>query len=84
MGKVKRFGYILFGAGVALLGEHIVSYGVSFDMILQDHGLYGLIMIVVSFIILAKRRGEDANMAKRLASGMHQHQSTNPARSDAQ
>ena len=41
-------------------------------------------MIVVSFIILAKRRGEDANMAKRLASGMHQHQSTNPARSDAQ
>jgi len=52
--KVKRFGYFLFGAGVALLGEHIVSYGVSFDMILQNHGLYGLIMIVIAFILLAK------------------------------
>jgi len=54
MDKVKRFGYVLFGAGVALLGEHIVSYGVSFDMVLQNHGLYGLIMIAIAFILLAK------------------------------
>jgi len=56
MSKLKRFGYVLFGAGAALLGEHIISYGVSWDMILDCHGLLGFASITISFIILAKRR----------------------------
>jgi len=56
IGKVKRFGYVLFGAGVALLGEKLVNYGASFTYPpYLDHGLYGLIMIAISFIMLAKR-----------------------------
>jgi len=26
MSKLKRFGYVLFGAGVALFGEKIINY----------------------------------------------------------
>lgn len=48
---------ILFGAGVGLLGEHIVNYGCSFSWPpIYDHGLYGLIAIVISFLLLAKRQ----------------------------
>jgi len=55
MNKVKRFGYVLFGAGVALLGEKIVNYGASVTYPpYLDHGLYGLIMVAISFIMLAK------------------------------
>jgi len=58
MSKLERFGYVLFGAGVALLGEKIVNYGASFTYPpYLDHGLYGLIMIAISFLVLA--RGED-------------------------
>jgi len=54
--KVKSFGYVLFGAGVALLGEKLVNYGASFTYPpYLDHGLYGLVMVVISFIILARR-----------------------------
>lgn len=56
IGKVKRFGYVLFGAGVALLGEKIVNYGASFTYPpYLGHGLYGLVMVVISFIIFARR-----------------------------
>jgi len=62
MDKVKRFGYVLFGAGVALLGEKIVNYGASltYPPNLLDHGLYGLIMITISFLILIKPARSDA------------------------
>lgn len=52
--RLCRAGLLLMGAGVALLIEHIVSYGVSWDCILECHGLYGLIMIIISFFILKK------------------------------
>jgi len=56
IGKVKRFGYALFGAGVALLGEKVVNYRASYTYPpYLDHGLYGLIMIAISVIILARR-----------------------------
>jgi len=59
--RVKRFGYVLFGAGVALLGEKIVNYGASFTYPpYLDHGLYGLIMVAISFIMLVKRNGGGA------------------------
>lgn len=56
MNRRKALGMILFGAGVALLGEHIYYWGCSFSWPpIWDHGLYGLICIVISFILLAKR-----------------------------
>jgi len=59
--KLERLGLILFGAGVALLTEHIINFGASFTYPpYLDHGLYGLIMIIISFIILARRSGDDA------------------------
>jgi len=69
--KVKRFGYVLFGAGVALLGEKIVNYGASLTYPpYLDHGLYGLIMIAISFLVLARREnGEDAR-ARTKAGGV--------------
>jgi hypothetical protein len=52
----RRFAYILFGAGAALLGEKLVDYGFSLTYPpLADHGLYGLIMIIISFLILVKK-----------------------------
>jgi len=54
--KLGRLGLILFGAGVALLGEHIYYWGCSFSMPpWTDHGFYGLILIVMSVILLAKK-----------------------------
>jgi len=57
MGRVKRFGYILFGAGVALLGEHIITYGYTEGELL-GHETYGLIAIIISFILLARTKNE--------------------------
>jgi len=67
--KVKRFGYVLFGAGVALLAEKIVNYGASFTYPpILDHGIYGLIMIIISFILLARREsGEGAGARASLS-----------------
>jgi len=54
--KVKRFGYVVFGAGVALLGEKIINYGASYTYPPYiDHGLYGLCCIIISFVLLARR-----------------------------
>lgn len=55
MNKREALGMILFGIGVALLGEHIIVHGCSFSYPpWADHGLYGLISIIISFFLLAK------------------------------
>jgi len=48
---LKRLGYVLFGAGTALLGEHIILYGFT-EWELFGHETYGLIMILLAFILL--------------------------------
>lgn len=54
LNKIKRFGYILFGAGAALLGEHIVTYGYT-EWEIFGHETVGLIAILISFVLLARR-----------------------------
>jgi len=69
--RVKRFGYVLFGAGVALLGEKIVDYGASLTYPpYLDHGLYGLIMIAISFFVLARRESHEDVGARIKAGGI--------------
>ena len=84
MDRVKRFGYVLFGAGTALLGEKLINCGASLTYPpYLDHGLYGLIMIAISFIVLAGRE-DDEDARARPSQYKRPHQSTNPAGSDAQ
>ena len=52
--KVKIFGYMLLGAGMALLGEHVINYGYT-EWELFGHETYGLIAIIIAFIILLKK-----------------------------
>jgi len=55
LSEESRGALLLLGAGIALLVEHVVTYGVSWDCIIECHGLYGLIMIILSFIILRRK-----------------------------
>lgn len=50
-GQVRRFAYVLFGAGVALLGEHLVAYG-ELEWSLLCHGTYGIVAIVAALVLL--------------------------------
>lgn len=51
--QIRRIGYILFGMGVALLGEHIINHGGT-DWTLNCHGTLGLALIIISFILMRK------------------------------
>ncbi len=53
--KVKRFGYVLFGVGIALLGEHVVNYGYT-EWEFLGHETYGLIAIIIAFVLLARTK----------------------------
>jgi len=55
MRRRKKLGYMLFGSGVTLLLEHVYLYGYSWGWSLQCHGLYGLVAIIVSFLLLSKK-----------------------------
>ncbi len=57
MSKVKRLGYILFGVGLALLGEHVINYGYT-EWELLGHETYGLIAVIISFILLMRTKNE--------------------------
>jgi len=52
---VQRFGFILFSVGIALIGEHIISKGFT-DWELFGHETYGLIAIVLSYILLRRAK----------------------------
>lgn len=46
---LKRFAFIMFGSGIALMGEHLVSKGeITFEII--GHETYGILLIVFSYI----------------------------------
>ena len=55
--KLRRFGFLLWAAGSALMLEKIVNYGAvyTYPPHLLDHGLYGLLMVILGFILLARR-----------------------------
>ena len=57
---LERFAYIIFGAGIAWLGEHIVSKGYTTWEIF-GHETYGIVLIIISFILLAKGRKKNEN-----------------------
>lgn len=52
--ETRRAGLILLGGGSALLLEHVIVNGVSVDGVMC-HGLYGIIMILLSTYILRKK-----------------------------
>ena len=53
--QIRRFAYVLFGAGIALLGEHIIVEGfVEWDPL--GHETYGLVAILISVILLWRRK----------------------------
>lgn len=54
---VQHFGFIFFGVSIALLGEHIISKGFT-DWELFGHETYGLIAIIVSYILLKRTKTE--------------------------
>lgn len=55
--ELRRVGYILFGVGVALLGEHIVVYGYTELWDFLGHEWLGLLSIIASFIMLGLEKG---------------------------
>ncbi|MFQ6134729.1 MAG: hypothetical protein ACE5KU_02795 [Nitrososphaerales archaeon] len=52
---LRLFGGILFGSGVSLLGLHIYEYGYTELTDFIGHEWYGLILIILSFILLGRR-----------------------------
>jgi len=54
MKRRKLLGYMLLGSGITLLLEHVYLYGYSWEWSLQCHGLYGVIGIFISFLLLSK------------------------------
>ena len=46
---LKRLAFIMFGSGVALIGEHIVSRG-ELTLEVFGHETYGILLIILSYI----------------------------------
>lgn len=51
---LNRLGIILLTSGVALVFEHTIHYGYTWDVELVCHGLYGIILTVLGWIIGSK------------------------------
>jgi hypothetical protein len=49
--KLKILGVFLFGGGVLLMLEHLVTYG-YWEFEVFGHETYGLAMILISFILI--------------------------------
>jgi len=41
----------LYGIGIALILEHLWLYGATWDVGLHCHGFYGLVAIVIGFLV---------------------------------
>jgi len=54
MNKKQKIGVLLFGGGSALMIEKIINYGAiyTYPPVIEDHGLLGLVLVVVSFFLL--------------------------------
>ncbi|MHC1586606.1 MAG: hypothetical protein ACXQTV_03580 [Candidatus Hecatellaceae archaeon] len=55
--RLRRLGLLCWAAGSILMLEKILNYGAiyTYPPHFFDHGLYGLILVAVGFILLAKK-----------------------------
>jgi len=52
--QVKRLGIVLLASGIALVLEHLINYGWTWDVKLECHGLYGLILFIIGWILASR------------------------------
>jgi len=49
----------LYGIGIALILEHLWLYGATWDVGLHCHGFYGLVAILIGFLIGRRIKGDE-------------------------
>lgn len=62
--QVRRFAYVLFGFGVALLGEHIINHGYT-EWNPLCHGTIGLLAIIMSYLLLRRKSDKSEDTVNR-------------------